>query len=246
MKKDLHQENIQNAFDGKSEEKEQRDKLNNAASVEMESTVTEGDENLAASPTIEEGEPSQRGASEMPAVAAEAAPPTLEEWQDRFLRLAADFANYKRRTEQERLEFADHVRRELLAALLPVLDDFDLMMEYDSAHPERLAEGARLIRQKMRELLSKQGLEKIEALNQPFDYERHEAVLTQPVKDKAFDHVVLSVMQDGYLFKDKVLRPSKVIVGEYAENQLDATKRSDVGGTENEHDGQNSTRGEQL
>jgi len=144
--------------------------------------------------------------------------PSLNELQTRFLRLAADFANYKRRNEAERAEVADFARRELASALLPILDDFALMTDYENEGPERLAEGARLIRQKMLELLSKQGLEKIEALNQPFDYERHEAVLTQPVKNKALDHVVLSVMQDGYAFKGKILRPAKVIVGQYDEN----------------------------
>jgi molecular chaperone GrpE len=154
----------------------------------------------------------------------------LAELQNRFLRLAADFANYKRRTEAERAEIADWAKREMALSLLPILDDFGLMMEYDTQHPERLAEGAKLIRQKMMELLFKQGLEKIEALNQPYDYERHEAVLSQPVQDQALDHTVLSVMQEGYMFKDKVLRPSKVIVGHSA---------TDAKLTESERIGQN-------
>jgi molecular chaperone GrpE len=145
------------------------------------------------------------------------AQPSLAELQERFLRLAADFANYKRRNEAERAEIADWARRDFALALLPILDDFGLMMEYETQHPERLAEGAKLIRQKMLELLTKQGLEKIEALNQPYHYEQHEAVLSQPVKEPALDHTVLSVMQEGYLFKGKVLRPSKVIVGQYVE-----------------------------
>jgi hypothetical protein len=93
--------------------------------------------------------------------------------------------------------------------------------------------------------LFKQGLEKIEALNQPFDYERHEAVLAQPVKDKALDHVVLSVMQDGYLFKEKVLRPSKVIVGQYTENESEPTMPSEAGSAEEKkNNDQNSAMGE--
>lgn len=147
------------------------------------------------------------------APAAEAAPSPNEQ-QERFLRLAADFANYKRRSENERAEIADWARRDFALALLPILDDFGLMVEYEATHPERLAEGAKLIRQKMMDLLTKFGLEKIEALNQPYDYEAHEAVLAQPVQDEALDHVVLSVMQEGYRFKGKVLRPSKVIVGQ--------------------------------
>lgn len=146
-----------------------------------------------------------------------AAQPAPAELQERFLRLAADFANYKRRNESERAEIADWARRDFALALLPILDDFGLMIEYETQHPERLAEGARLIRQKTLDLLIKHGLEKIDVLNQPYDYECCEAVLTQPVKEPALDHVVLSVMQEGYRFKGKVLRPSKVIVGQYSE-----------------------------
>ncbi|MDZ7292969.1 MAG: nucleotide exchange factor GrpE [candidate division KSB1 bacterium] len=147
--------------------------------------------------------------------------PSLAELQDRFLRLAADFANYKRRNEIGKAEIADWARRELALSLLPILDDFDLMADYESQNPERLAEGAKLIRQKMMELLSKQGLEKIKALNQPYDYEFHEAVMTQPVQDRALDQIVLSVIQEGYLFKGKILRPSKVIVGQYSGTEND-------------------------
>ncbi|GEM_PF-2342301 len=166
----------------------------------------------------EEPEPANGEAAE--------APTSLAEWQDRFLRLAADFANYKRRNEAERAEIADWARRDFTLALLPILDDFGLMMEYETQHPERLAKGAKLIRQKMTELLAKQGLEKIDALRQPYDYERHEAVLTQPAPDPALDHVVLSVMQEGYMFNGKVLRPSKVIVGQHREKEESVTSSS--------------------
>lgn len=153
--------------------------------------------------------------------------PSPNEQQERFLRLAADFANYKRRSENERAEIADWARRDFALALLPILDDFGLMVEYEATHPERLAEGAKLIRQKMSDLLTKYGLEKIEALNQPYDYAAHEAVLSQPVQDPSLDHVVLSVMQEGYRFKGKVLRPSKVFVGQYAAPAADATGSTD-------------------
>ncbi len=96
---------------------------------------------------------------------------SLAELQERFLRLAADFVNYKRRAEAERAEIADWARRDFALALLPILDDFSLMMEYEAQHPERLAAGARLIRQKTMDLLTRHGLEKIEALNQPYGNE---------------------------------------------------------------------------
>jgi molecular chaperone GrpE len=195
--------------------------------IETEPTTPEP----ASQAVAEEPENGQATAATASATATVPEPQSaLAELQNRFLRLAADFANYKRRTEAERAEIADWARREMALNLLPILDDFGLMIEYDTQHPERLAEGAKLIRQKMMELLFKQGLEKIEALNQPYNYERHEAVVSQPVQDQALDHIVLSVMQDGYMFKDKVLRPSKVIVGHYV---MDANL------SENEKIGQN-------
>jgi len=171
------------------------------------------DAQAGATPTSENGS----------AVTAAEAGPSPGEQQERFLRLAADFANYKRRSESERAEIADWARRDFALALLPILDDFGLMVEYEATHPERLAEGAKLIRQKTMDLLTKFGLEKIEALNQPYDYAAHEAVLGQPVQDQALDHLVLSVMQEGYCFKGKVLRPSKVIIGQFQEKEENVT-----------------------
>jgi len=176
----------------------------------------------SAPPEISEGQKPENGSAAPETPPAEAGPSPAE-MQERFLRLAADFANYKRRSENERAEIADWARRDFALALLPILDDFGLMVEYEATHPERLAEGAKLIRQKTMDLLTKYGLEKIEALNQPYDYAAHEAVLSQPVQDQALDHVVLSVMQEGYRFKGKVLRPSKVIVGQCLEKEENAT-----------------------
>lgn len=203
--KELNPEETEAASNGNAAEASSSDEL----AMEAEPTTPE-----TASQAITEEPENGQATATAPAPATEPQS-ALAELQNRFLRLAADFANYKRRTETERAEIADWARREMALSLLPILDDFGLMMEYDTQHPEHLAEGAKLIRQKMMELLFKQGLEKIEALNQPYDYERHEAVVSQPVQDQVLDHVVLSVMQEGYMFKDKVLRPSKVIVGHY-------------------------------
>jgi molecular chaperone GrpE len=204
--------------------KKEKNNVHDASASDPVVSPAGNDEDVANEPAASETASSQPE-PETPPANGEAMPeaePLLSELEHRFLRLAADFANYTRRNEAERAEIADWARRDFALALLPILDDFSLMIEYETQHPERLAEGAKMIRQKMLEFLGKQGLEKIEALNQPYDYERHEAVLAQPVQDKALDHSVLSVMQDGYLYKDKVLRPAKVIVGQYAENKENA------------------------
>jgi molecular chaperone GrpE len=201
----------------------------NAAPEGSDEFVAETAASEPASPAVTEEPGNGQAAAAASATATATEPQAAHaELQNRFLRLAADFANYKRRTETERAEIGDWARREMALSLLPILDDFGLMMEYDAQHPDRLAAGAKLIRQKMMELLFKQGLEKIEALNQPYDYERHEAVLGQPVQEAALDHVVLSVMQEGYMFKGKVLRPSKVIVGQCVAPEKEANAlRSD-------------------
>jgi molecular chaperone GrpE len=204
----------------------------------ISATAEQDDELIVeAQPAADAAAPQPEEEPQPAAGEAAEAPTSVAEWQDRFLRLAADFANYKRRNEAERAEIANWARRDFALALLPILDDFGLMMEYETQHPERLAEGAKLIRQKMTELLAKQGLEKIDALHQPYDYERHEAVLTQPVQDPALDHVVLSVMQEGYMFNGKVLRPSKVIVGQHREKEESVTNSSPppVGGSNREN-----------
>ena len=131
----------------------------------------------------------------------------LANWQ----RAQADFINYKRRTEQEKDEFYKFANATLILSLLPILDDLERAF---GSIPPRLAkhswmDGIRLIEQKFRTSLEAQGLTSIKALGEPFDPRFHEAVR----QDKGKEGVVIDEFQKGYMLGDRVLRPSKVVVG---------------------------------
>ena len=123
----------------------------------------------------------------------------------------ADFINYKRRTEQEKNEISQFARTTLILDLLPALDDLERAF---AAIPPRLAkaswvDGIRLIWNKLQTILEVQGLSEIKAVGEPFDPHLHEAVR----QDRGREGVVIEEVQKGYKFRDKIIRPSKVIVG---------------------------------
>ena len=131
----------------------------------------------------------------------------LSNWQ----RAQADFINYKRRIEQEKDEFYKFANAALVLSLLPILDALE--RAFDSI-PPRLAkhswmDGIRLIEQKFRTSLEAQGLTPIKAMGEPFDPRFHEAVR----QDKGNEGIVIDEFQKGYMLGDRVLRPSKVVVG---------------------------------
>jgi len=131
----------------------------------------------------------------------------LASWQ----RAQADFINYKRRSEQEREEISQFANATLMLSLLPILDDLERAF---ASVPPRLAklswvDGVRLIERKLRATLEAQGLSQIKALGEPFDPTVHEAVRQGEGKEG----VVIEEIQKGYKFRDKVIRPSKVVVG---------------------------------
>jgi molecular chaperone GrpE len=131
----------------------------------------------------------------------------LAGWQ----RAQADFVNYKRRSEQERLETINFANSVLVSSLLPILDDFErafncLPPELDGA---AWVEGIRLIERKLRTTLEADGLLAIKAVGEPFDPRLHEAVR----QAKGKEGIVVEEVQKGYKFRDRVIRPSKVIVG---------------------------------
>ena len=130
----------------------------------------------------------------------------LANWQ----RAQADFANYKRRIEQERGEFGKFANANLILSFLPVLDDLERAL--NSAPPKvkpNWVDGIRLIERNFRSLMEAQGLTQIKALGEPFDPNFHEAVR----QDKGKEGIVIEEFQTGYTLQDRVLRPAKVVVG---------------------------------
>ena len=135
-----------------------------------------------------------------------------------YLRLAADFDNYRKRVAREQVELTSRANERLLNELLPVLDDLERALEAAAQHdhtPEgeaKLEEGVRLVHRSLLGLVERHGLSEIETAG-AFDPHVHEALLAQP-GEGAEEGSVLQVLQKGYRLGDKVLRPARVIVAE--------------------------------
>jgi len=139
----------------------------------------------------------------------------LEEQKDKYLRLAAEFENFRRRSAKERIELIQTAGREVVTSLLQVLDDCDRaekqMQETHDA--DQIKEGVQLVFNKLRRSLQSQGLRAMESLHADFDVEKHEAIGEIPVEDKKLKGKVVDEVEKGYYLNDKLIRFAKVIVG---------------------------------
>jgi molecular chaperone GrpE len=141
--------------------------------------------------------------------------PSAPVHDDAYLRLAADFDNYRKRVARDQAELSRRANERLLNELLPVLDDLERALEAASQHEEaKLEEGVELVHRSLSSLLARHGLSEIETEG-AFDPHVHEAMLTQPA-DGAEEGSVLQVLQKGYRLGDRVLRPARVIVAKEA------------------------------
>ena len=132
---------------------------------------------------------------------------------DAYLRLAADFDNYRKRVAREQVELTSRANERLLNELLPVLDDLERALEAAAEHEEaKLEEGVRLVHRSLLGLVERHGLSEIET-DGAFDPHVHEALLAQP-GEGVEEGSVLQVLQKGYRLGDRVLRPARVIVAE--------------------------------
>jgi len=136
-----------------------------------------------------------------------------QEVDDRLLRLAADFENYKKRAMRERLEYVTLANERLVKDLLPILDDLERALEAAAEHEEaKLEDGVRLVHRSLAQLLEREGLKQIDTEG-AFDPHVHEALLAQPSEEHESGDV-LDVIQKGYKLGDRVIRPARVIVSE--------------------------------
>lgn len=138
----------------------------------------------------------------------------LSSLNERHLRLAAEFDNYRKRTDRERQELEARSQARLASVLLDAVDDMKRVaaLDGDSASTESLLEGFRLVERKLDQALSSAGLERIEAEGQRFDPEIMEALMTVPAESEAEEDVVADVLQPGYRFGGHLLRPARVRV----------------------------------
>ena len=138
------------------------------------------------------------------------------ELQDKYLRQAAEFDNYRKRTIKEKAELIKSAAEKLMVAELPVVDDMDRALENmeKGADAEACIEGFKLIVQKFKNILTQQGLEKIDTDGQDFDTDFHEAIALIPAPAEELKGKILDCVQQGYKLGDKVIRHAKVAVGQ--------------------------------
>ncbi|MCU0458633.1 MAG: nucleotide exchange factor GrpE [Bacteroidales bacterium] len=140
----------------------------------------------------------------------------LTEMQDRYLRLSAEFDNYRRRTLREKIELSQAGGESVIRNLLPIIDDLDRAMNSMRLTDDcnAVKAGLELIYSKINDFLKQNGVREIEAMNEPFNSDLHEAVTTLAVEDEKLKGIILDVTQKGYTLNEKVIRFPKVVVGE--------------------------------
>ncbi len=136
------------------------------------------------------------------------------ELNDRLLRRAAEFENYKRRTDNEKTALFKYAAEPFILKVLPIYDDLKRSMEHiDDDNLESVREGFKMITDKFAQVLDGQGVKKMETTGKEFDYEYHEALLQQPSNDVPAN-IIIEEVESGYTYKDKVLKHAKVIVSQ--------------------------------
>lgn len=149
-----------------------------------------------------------------------------EQLRDQLLRKAAEFENYKRRTEIESANFIKYAGEAVITKMLPVYDDLRRSLEHaDSKNVDSLKKGIELVNEKFTRILKEIGVEKIEAKGKEFDFNFHEALMQKEVEGVP-SHIVLEEIEPGYMYKDKVIRHSKVIVSQ-ASSKSDEQQQSE-------------------
>ena len=141
----------------------------------------------------------------------------MAEQQDKYLRLAAEYDNYRKRTARERSEQTSRAQAELVRLLLDPLDDLSRFAHVDPATADAatVVQGVDMVERKFLKTLGAAGLEIVDPVNQTFDPQVHEAVATEPALSPEDDHVVARVFQVGYLFNGQRLRPARVVVKQW-------------------------------
>ena len=146
----------------------------------------------------------------------ETAQETIEEQKDKYLRLSAEFDNYRKRTMKEKAELILNGGEKSLSSILPVVDDFERAIKTmeTATDVQAVKEGVELIYNKFMATLAQNGVKVIETKDQPLNTDYHEAIAVIPAPAEAQKGKILDCVQTGYTLNDKVLRHAKVVVGE--------------------------------
>ena len=189
-----------------------------AEEAKVEDQAAEEPKDEAAEEKAEDAEAKEDAASEEggeePEKTEDAAKKAEEEAaqeSERYMRLMAEFQNYKRRAAKEKTDTLQYANEKIVADILPVLDNFERALTTETEDIEGYAKGMQLIFEQLYKALENAGLEEIKALDEDFDPNVHNAVMTDNIEDKD-DGKITKVLQKGYKLRDKVVRPSMVAV----------------------------------
>ena len=167
---------------------------NSTENTENEATVNEATEELSAEDKLKQ---------------------EVAELNDKYLRLFAEFDNFKRRTQKERVELLQTAGKDVVVSLLPVLDDFERAIKATENTTEvaPVREGIVLVQTKLKSILNQKGLKEIESINTEFNTDLHEAITQIPAPTEEQKGKVIDELEKGYTLNDKVVRFAKVVVG---------------------------------
>ena len=179
------------------------------------------DELSAADPSTADGAPAEDAIDDPADPAAEALESDtarlLAEQRDKYLRLAAEYDNYRRRSMKERQDAEARGQANLIKQLLDPLDDLSRFAHVDASMVDAatITQGADMVERKLHKVLASLGLEAIDPVGKPFDPALHEAVTTEPAESRDEDHLVSKVFQVGYRHNGQLLRPARVVVKQW-------------------------------
>lgn len=194
-----------------AEEKAEEAKVEDQAAEEpKDEAAEEKAEEQAAEEPKEEAEAKEEAASEEESKEEQKKDEAAQE-SERYMRLMAEFQNYKRRAAKEKADTLQYANEKIVADILPVLDNFERALSTETDDIEGYAKGMQLIFEQLYKALENAGLEEIKAMDEDFDPNVHNAVMTDNIEDKD-DGKITKVLQKGYKLRDKVVRPSMVAV----------------------------------
>lgn len=192
------------------EAEEQAEEAKAEEQAEEAEAAEEKAEEQAAEEPKEEAEAKEEAASEEESKEEQKKDEAAQE-SERYMRLMAEFQNYKRRAAKEKTDTLQYANEKIVADILPVLDNFERALTTETEDIEGYAKGMQLIFEQLYKALENAGLEEIKALDEDFDPNVHNAVMTDNIEDKD-DGKITKVLQKGYKLRDKVVRPSMVAV----------------------------------
>lgn len=191
----------------KTDNMDDKDRTNTAQDAGQNVVDINTDENIAGTSHLQEEVGEQTDAESLRI--------ELQEQKDKFIRLYAEFDNFKRRNARERVELIQTAGKDVIVSLLEVLDDCDRAEKQlnQGDDLEQIRAGIRLVFNKLRHTLQSRGLKEMSTVGQAFNPDLHEAITEIPVPDPAMDGKVVDEVEKGYTLNDKIIRFSKVVVG---------------------------------